>query len=166
MPKSTITAESIAKVLEEQKPQSISQVYRLLGHAGSIPGSTAKRIRELVPDIDEKLKDNKGSRLAASGKSGKKSATKRYPRSPTNPFRDGSGYGLVFDILAAHRDGIAKEKLIEVYAKASRKNLKRAGYDVAVLLSAKNSKAGERHRSCADGFWVERENSFLRLRTD
>lgn len=158
-----ITAEAVLKVLE-QHPKSISQVYRLLGHAGSIPGSTAKRIRELVPDIDERLKSNKGTQPVAIEKSGKKAAIKKFPRSPSNPFREGSGYGLAYDILAAHKDGISKEKLIEVYAKASRKNLKRAGYDVAVLLSARTSKTSERHRSCADGFWIERENSFLRLR--
>ncbi len=88
-----------------------------------------------------------------------------FPRSPQNPFRAGSAYGTVFDILAAHPDGISRQDLLKLTAKATGKDSTHAGFDMAVVLSARDSLNGERHRSCASGFYVCRENDHLSLKT-
>lgn len=86
-------------------------------------------------------------------------------RSASNPFRPTSSYAAVYEILVAHPSGIARPKLVELAAAATGKSAKRAGFDVAVLLSAKDSPTGKRHRSCREGFWIERENDHVKLRT-
>jgi len=87
-----------------------------------------------------------------------------FPRDPRNSFREGSSYAVTFDVLAhAGEEGMTREALVAAVAKATHKDLKHAGYDVAVLLSAKED--GSRHQSCKPGFWVERINDHCRLRT-
>jgi len=81
----------------------------------------------------------------------------RYQRHPQNPFRPGSSYGLIFDILATRKDGIGRDELIRLLRKETGKDVKRVAYDLAIILSARESPASARHRSCKDGFWVKRE---------
>jgi hypothetical protein len=59
-----------------------------------------------------------------------------------------------------------RDELTALAMKATGKDQKHARYDVSVVLSAKDSSTGPRHRSCREGFWVERENSHVRLRLD
>ena len=59
-----------------------------------------------------------------------------------------------------------KADWLKLYAKASGKEERLAGCDLAVLLSAKEIPTSMRHRSCRDGFWIERENSFVKLRAE
>lgn len=88
----------------------------------------------------------------------------KYRRHPANPFREGSGYGLAFDVLASHKDGIVRADLVKAYSTASRKPLKRASFDIAVLLSPKSEKpTSERHRSCREGYGIRKENSHITL---
>ena len=84
-----------------------------------------------------------------------------FPRSAANPFRAGSSYGVVFDVLAAHPEGISRGMLVIEVGKATGKDSKHAGYDCDVLLSAKED--GSRHLSCRQGFWIERVNDHLKL---
>ena len=71
---------------------------------------------------------------------------------------------MVFDILSAHPEGLPREKLQELYAKAARKSQDKARFDVAVLLSVKGeSPTSDRHRSCREGFGICRDGSFVRL---
>lgn len=88
----------------------------------------------------------------------------KYARHPKNPFREGSSYALAFDILAANRKGMNRADLTKEYSRVSKKPLKNAGYDIAVLLSPKSEKpTSERHRSCRDGFGIRKENSFVQI---
>ena len=96
---------------------------------------------------------------------------KLRPRHPQNPFRQGSAYGVCFDLLAqANPDGLQREKLVELLAAATGKSAKRAAFDAQVCLSARgaagpdlNPFEGPRNRSCRFGFWVKRENSHVKL---
>ena len=90
----------------------------------------------------------------------------KYFHSEFNPFREGSNYALAFDVLASFPDGLPLAEWRERYAKAARKSLKLASYDIQVLLTAKNTPTGERHRSCRDGFFIEREGDHVRTRFD
>lgn len=116
--------------------------------------SAAKKIKSTVS------KRVKGKKLIKQ----KKSKT-AFPPANGCPFRSGSAYATVYSILSAHPAGITRQKLIELAAKATSKSIKRAGFDVSVLLSAKESLTSKRHRSCRDGFWVQRENDHLVLKT-
>ena len=84
-----------------------------------------------------------------------------YPRASANPFRDGSSYGVVFDVLHAHPDGISRGQLIGEVAKICKLDERHSTYNCSVLLSAKQD--GSRHQSCRGGFYVEKTNSHLIL---
>ena len=95
----------------------------------------------------------------------KKTPKAMFPRAASNPFRPGSAYAAGYDVLSAHPQGLPRQRLVELMAKATRKSEKRANFDAAVVLSAQTSPTGPRHRSCREGFWVERTNDHLKLRT-
>ena len=116
MSNAQITRESLILIFEAKSPQSLTEAYRLLGGKGNLSGSTAKRMRTLVPGLDEWVARNKAEAGKAEGKakvgaepkgnqptlrtSGKSKATKKpaktsakskVPRHKDNPFRPGSG---------------------------------------------------------------------------
>jgi hypothetical protein len=77
---------------------------------------------------------------------------------------------LCFDILAAHKDGLPRQKLVELLAKATGKDLTKAAFDVQVICSARgeageglNPFEGPRNRSAHFGYWVKRDNSHVQL---
>ena len=194
--KFALTAEMIGKSLGEGAT-SLTKIWHSLGGSGSVPGSIAKRMRDLVPAIASIMKANqtaqgqdkgeprqapigntgkvsKASKPKSSSKSTKppaKAKSAKWPHSPSNPFkRSGSAYGLCFDILAAHKDGLPRQKLVELLAKATGKDLIKAAFDVQVICSARgeagaglNPFEGPRNRSAHFGYWVKRDNSHVRL---
>jgi hypothetical protein len=96
--------------------------------------------------------------------------TGKYARDPRNPFREGSSsYGKCFDILAFFPAGLPREELIRLLAAETKKDIKRAGYDAQVVLSAHPNDNGlsnndsPRHRSCRAGFWIKRTNGHVQL---
>ncbi len=192
--KFALTAEMIGKSLGEGAT-SLTKIWHSLGGSGSVPGSIAKRMRDLVPDIESMLKANQTAqgqdirepRQATIGNTGKvskarkpKSSSKsakpkpkpksaKWPHCPSNPFRQGA-YGICFDILAAHKDGLPRQKLVELLAKATGKDLTKAAFDVQVICSARgeageglNPFEGPRNRSAHFGYWVKRDNSHVQL---
>ena len=90
----------------------------------------------------------------------------KVPRATNNPFRVDSAYAIGFDILHAHPEGLPRKRLVELMAKATRKTEEKAGYDAAVVVSAKTSPTGPRHSSCRQGYWIERAGDLLKLRTN
>lgn len=166
--KAEISAVAATKAIQDGNLTSLTQVSKALGLGkGSVSGSVAKRLREILPNIDGMLAQNKDA--------GKKPAIKegKWPRDKRNVFRAGtSSYGIAFDILAAHKAGLPKGKLVELLAEATGKDAKHAGYDAQVLLSAKPNEDGlsnndsPRHRSCRHGFWVQRTNGHVKLMFD
>ena len=176
MPKIELNQQKIIIALETRSPKSLTEVYRILGGAGKLSGSIAQKMRALVPGIEERLASNKAGEgetdekpqatIPKSGKTGKGAKTiskAKYARCDKNPFREGSNYSLAFDILASSKDGLSLAEWRERYAKVARKPLKLAGFDTQVLLTAKDTPTGERHRSCRDGFYIEREGDHVRI---
>ena len=169
-----LTKERILKALESGAT-SLSELNRKMGGSGNIPWSTSRRIKELVPDIQTRLEANralgkKPQAVTAKSRrpdrpSGKSRPSGQWTRHAKNPFREGSSYATAYDIVAAHPRGLRKDEWVELFCKATGKDLKHARYDLAVLLSAKESATSQRHRSCRDGFWMERDNDHVRLRT-
>ena len=177
-----LDAETVGKALSERKPASLTKLWQALGGKGSVGGATAKKLREIVPGLMERLSANKAVEtskseappkpkvtISTSGKSEPKakirmSGKSKWPRSPSNPFREG-GYGTAYDILAAHPEGLPKDEWAKLYQRATGKDAQHSRYDLQVLLSACDSVTSERHRSCRDGFFIEREGDFVRLRT-
>ena len=174
-----INAESIKKALESSKPTSLTGLWKALGGSGSVSGSTSKKMREAVPGIEAILAENKAGTAKAEGtvvsakakrlpktdkkpaKAPKKSAV---PRNLKNPFRDGSSYGLLVDLIAeVGSKGIGKETLLAEFCRISGKDLQHAKYDLAVINSASET-SERRHRSCADGFTILKEGDNYRIR--
>ena len=182
MPKIELSKENIVAILESKHPQSLTEVYRHLGGQGKLSGSVAKKMRLLVEGIDNWVANNKGDAgsVKAEGeskgnkatvqKSGKPKSVKKaskpnkYPRIQANPFRTNSNYALAYDVLAAYPDGLPLATWRELYAKAAGKSLKLACYDIQVLLTAKDTPNGERHRSCRSGFYIERQCDHVTLK--
>lgn len=108
------------------------------------------------------VKPTKTARKAS--KTQKPSPKFRSPhgRAESNPFREGSAYGVVYDVLAhAGSTGISRQQLVTDVARITKKDQRHASFDCQVLLSAREN--GERHQSCRSGFWVERTNDHLVL---
>jgi len=125
---------------------------------------TPKAIKPVKEPKEPKV--TKEPKATKSVKSPKASAPGIYPRHEKNPFRMNSSYGRVFDSFASFKNGVRRDELLTKVAEAVGKDLKHAAYDLAVILSAKESNTGPRHRSCAEGFWVRRENDNLCLVID
>ena len=174
-----ITAETIKKALES-KPTSLTGVWKILGGTGSVSGSASERMRGAFTGVESILAQNKaeaakakGQVVSPKGKRGQKAEKKPVkapkkspvPRHPKNPFREGSGYGLLVDLIAAAgpKDGIGKEDLLKAYCKATGKDIVHANYDLAVINSARQD-SDKRHRSCADGFTILKETDNYRIR--
>jgi hypothetical protein len=88
----------------------------------------------------------------------------KYARHPQNPYRQGSGYGLVFDILASHKEGLRRDVLVKLYSQESGKDEKKgAMWDSTVVLSGSESNTGKRHRSAREGYWVKKTNDHVML---
>lgn len=187
--KAELTVEAVTSIISEKKPTSLTAVSKLLGLGkGSVSGSVAKRLRGLLPTIDAMLAQNKGgdgkvksmkAGKAPNGKRKAKPAAKpvakaggKWPHAEKSPFRPGSSYDTCYSILAAHKSGLPKEKLLALLAEATGKDIVHAGYDAQVLLSAHPNENGlsnndsPRHRSCRPGFWVRRTNGHVQLMVD
>ena len=94
------------------------------------------------------------------------SKRKASPRAAANPYREGSSYGLVFDLLYANRKtGITRAKLLALLKKTSRKKEKLLGYDISVCVSPSPPPDSSAHRSAkADAYYVDKtDGGFLKL---
>lgn len=104
---------------------------------------------------------NASAGLADSGK-----RTVRHPpipRHPQNPFKRGSGYGLLVDIAAAAgTEGIDEESWRRSYRETTGKDNEHAGYDMAVIKSAIRGR--KRHSCCQPGFTVVEHGSRYSIR--
>ena len=179
MSKLELSREKIVEVLESKKPKSLTEIYRLLGGSGKLSGTMAGKLRNLVPDIEKVVADNKAGAVQADGKpeatlrisktskadkKPAKAGKSKYPRHEKNPFRPGSGYGLLVDIIAdAGSKGIGKPDLLKAYCKATGKDDQHARFDLAVINSARED-SEKRHRSAADGFTILKEGDNYRVR--
>jgi hypothetical protein len=166
--KAKLTAEALRKAIEERKPASMTQLAHRLGHRGSVGGTLARRLRALLPGIDGLLAANKHAK--GGGGDGKSKVAKKTPKArktatakPAKPsggkwphdersgYRTGSSYGACFSILAGHKAGLPKTKLVQLLAQATGKDLKREGFDAQIVCSARF------------GYWVERKGDNVRL---
>jgi hypothetical protein len=181
--KAKLTAEAVRKAIETGKPTSMTKLAHLLGHKGSVSGSLTRRLRALVPGIDGILKvgtveavtkvTTKTPRCKASDAAAKsvgKQAKGKWPHHEQSGYRPCSSYDTCFSILAGHKDGMPKAKLVELLAQATGKDLVRAGFDAQVVCSARgaageglNPFEGPRNRSACHGYWVERNGDKVRL---
>lgn len=179
MSNAQITRESLILINEAKAPRTLSEAYRLLGGKGKLSGTTAKKMREMVPGIEAILAKNKAGPAKAEGsveppkekrlqkadkKPSKAPKKSSVPRHPKNPFRENSGYGLLLDLIAnAGQKGIGREDLLSAYCKASGKDLTHAKYDLAVINSARED-SDKRHRSATDGFTILKDGNCFRVR--
>jgi len=95
----------------------------------------------------------------------RQTSTASTPPANGNPFRAESSYFRIFNALASAPEGLTREDLLKRAMKVTRKDKKHAGFDLAVILSAKDSPTGKRHPCCREGFWIDRDGDLLKLRT-
>jgi len=172
--------DRINEVLKKNYPASLNELGRLLGYK-KISGDMTKRIKTLLPGIEKLLKGNKVLKELTVPvptttipknplwKSPTKSPAKvivrksKYSRHPKNPYRENSGYALCWDILSAHKNGLRRDQLVDLYSKASGKEIgKGASWDVAVIVSPNED--GSKHRSAKEGYYVEKGcGGFLKI---
>lgn len=186
--KQEMTAESI-KAAVANGAVSMTQLAIALGclkKGQSVSGSFGKKVKVLVPEIGDLLKGNAAAGKVAEPqkpkdpkepkepkeakvkpvkpvkavKAGKVVKQGKFPRHAKNPFREGSSYAVAVDILAAHPKGIRKDEFQKLYMAETGKDAKHSSYDLAVIYSAKKD---SRHKSCKDGFVVERDEDSVRL---
>lgn len=89
---------------------------------------------------------------------------KAFPRGSENPYRASSNYGVCFDVLSHLAKGKAAKRsdVLSAYAKAGKRDVKLASYDLAVVLSP--AKDGTGHRSSRkDKYYVEKSNGNVQL---
>lgn len=181
MPKVEINQQKIIIALESRAPKNLTDVFHILGGSGKLSGSVAKKMRELVPGIEERLASNKAGEMKAdekpqatipkSEKSGKgaksgKSRVHQPEEAESTPYRKGSAYSKVYQILAEHPDGISRADLIREAARRCKKPASRSAFDVAVVVSPRESCTGPRHRSARDKYYVKVEGSCYTLCTN
>ncbi len=168
--------DKINEVLKQNYPASLNELGRLLGYK-KISGDMSARIKKVLPGIERLLKGNKVLKELTTPSTtpipknplwkspDKVNARKcKYARHQKNPYRDKqTGYALCFDILAAHKNGLRRDQLVELYAKESGKDIhKGAMWDTAVVVSPNED--GSKHRSAKDGYWCERGcGGFLKI---
>lgn len=166
MAKVVMTADTILTALDSAKPTSYSGLYKAMGGRSKPAGSTIKTIKALMPDVESRIKANKdeGTTFQNSGKSKTSTGRKKWPLSKSNPYRESSNYHIALNILAAHPNGLPREKFESLYAKATRKSRDKARFDCAVVLSPKGeSPTSERHRSCREGYGIRKEGSHVQI---
>jgi len=165
MSKKQLSKEAVLDALKSSNATSLTALHKAMGGKGSVPGSTAKRMRELVPDIEKRFAANKGEKTppTAAKKSTKAVPSPKYPRHPSNPYRQGSSYGLCYDILASQKEGIRRDELIGILAKEGGTTTTRAGFNTSVVLSPRESATGPRHRSARQGYFVRVTNDHVQL---
>ena len=119
--------------------------------------ATKKRVSKTKPTAKKKV-----ARRATA----KATQVKKVPKqSINNPYREGSGYHVAFSCLEkmGTKKPVSRQKLLTAYCKKSGKEVKKAKYDLAVILSP--TKEGTGHRSSRKmAYYVERlENSMVKL---
>ena len=92
--------------------------------------------------------------------------TTAYGRHPSNPYRPLSSYSKAYDILASYKQGVNRQDLLKAVSQFIGKNEQRSSFDLAVILSPRESNNGPRHKSCRPGYWVKKENSNVCLMID
>ena len=93
-------------------------------------------------------------------------ASKLPPRHPTNPFRLGL-YSTIYDCLAmpeALKNGMSREKLIALVSSILGRDPKLVQYGVIIFCSPESSSPTcHRHRSCHEGYGMEKQNGWVRM---
>ena len=155
---------AIASLMERNKPAKHD-----VKASPAVAKPTATETKSSAPKgkSDKTIKTDKTVPKPSGAKGGK------FARDPRNPFRPGSTYGKVFDILASYPDGLEKEMLVRLVSAETKKGIKLASFDTQVVLSARGSEApglsrnnGPRNRSARNGYWVQRTNGHVKLVVD
>jgi len=175
---------SFAKKVKSLVP-NIGDLFKENGVQGKPAAKDAKVVKEVAQPKEQRKKDSakpaKAAKPAKTVKTPKAAKPPKapkasspatettpalYPRHDKNPFRVNSSYAKAFDCFASFKHGVRRDELLTKVAEAVGKDVKHAGYDLSVILSAKESNTGARHQSCREGFWVRRENDHLTIVID
>lgn len=154
-----VPAKVIAPKVAKAKTSKVKKAVKATKQAQSkkAPGKAKAKKDKPAKASKAKTTKTKPAKVVPQGK---------FPRNKANPFRPGSAYASIFDGFIRKGSGVRRDELTALAMEATGKDAKHASYDLAVILSAKESNKGPRHPSCREGFWVKREGDCLTLMVD
>lgn len=176
-----VKAEIVA-ALEKHHPASLTELWRLMaGEDKKLDGRMAKRLRIVLPGIEELLKKNVPLKEDKPTKAPKSKSAKtkpiKAPKSKSDkkwsieipevcPYRPSSSYAAVFAVLYEHRQsGITRAELLQKVMKITGKPERNCHFDISVVTSP--SQDGSAHKSAnraADKYWTDKgEGGSLKL---
>jgi len=81
-----------------------------------------------------------------------------------NPFRTGTSYYHIYNVLSAHPQGVSREMLIDKVCKLTKKTTRHIGWDVSIVCSAdQDGSAHPSVKSKSDIYYVQKLNNYYRL---
>ena len=166
-----LTGEAVAKVINDGRLTSLTQVSKVLELGkGSVSGSVARRLKELVPNIEQLLTANKAVKDGDAADRGKPQASAPQDEGERLcPFkREGSKYRAIWLALWRHRKtGITRKALIEEITTSCKDFADPKTADFAITVVASPTIEGTAHRSAnraADFYYVAKaDGGNLRL---
>jgi len=164
--------DRVHEILKHDQVSSISALGKIMGYS-KISGSMTKRIRKLLPGIDELLAGNHalhslddkpvkkpGKTGGTSNVKGDKTNAKPVQVIPECPYRPTSAYAQVFQILFLNREqGISKPELLKKVVASGRPETT-SRWNIAVVASP-DAEGGGHRSSKANHYWVEKTPSGL-----
>ncbi|MFC1462155.1 hypothetical protein ACFLQU_00985 [Verrucomicrobiota bacterium] len=77
------------------------------------------------------------------------------PSHPKNPFRKGSGYSILVDLIA--RSPMTRGEILKKYAAITGTEERLGKYSLAVICSARKSLNSKRHTSARKGYFISED---------
>jgi hypothetical protein len=105
----TITKEQVLESIKEGA-SSISGLATRLGYKGKISGSTGRKLKALVPQLDDLLKVNRQASCKGTATNAK-TVPLKTKTVEANPYRQGSMYNILFE--EGSKGFVPKQELIE-----------------------------------------------------
>ena len=75
----------------------------------------------------------------------------------------GTAYTIIIEKLKSFPEGINRNELAKIISGETGKDIRLVYYDLNIVLSAYKP---DKHKSCPSGFWIEKENDWVKIRLD
>lgn len=110
-----MTNETLIKAIKDSKAITISGLWKHLGHKSAISGSQSKKIREMVPNLQELLDANKGTPIVAPAKTETITPQEKAKREKIYGFYVDKQYGAL--VKEASKGFVNRHELVAKVAK-------------------------------------------------
>ena len=140
-----ITADHVRQAAE--RTTSISQLARALGiKEKKVSGRTGRRLRALLPNLDEILKANREAVKTSTGSAKRKPLKAESPSA--NPYREGSSYYVLFQ--EGSKQFWDKSELLERASRMTGKSQRVLAFALAVIANPNQQSNQSRSKASRD----------------